>query len=261
MKFKSKVYLISKDFKSIDYVDFAFEVNINENDTFNDKIEFKCTLPDYIFNELADTEPRFKTTFDINNKPYTNSSKKSLTSKFKKTQYSSSLEILKEYISDLSHIIFDRHDANKDEFIKKLFVSFKSNDVTYSNGYNYAYLGEKISTQFNFFVGYEVIYKKPNNNLTNRPKYIVTKAYHPETSASINFENRGIVDNITTDPFKGTAYIQSYSILDWTEEREEFLKKLYDKFRRLNNELSTYLSDLNDNNIDFLINGNNNLLN
>lgn len=257
MKFKSNVYLISKDFKSINWVEFNFEVNINENETFRDEcVEYKCTLPDYMFNELKDTEPRFKTKYDTNNRViYSNPSIRSLTTTFKKTQYSKSLDVLKNYISDLSHIIYDKYDDMKDEYIKKIFISFTNSDAINRNGYNYAFVGEQITSKFNFFVGYEVIYKKNNPSLSKRDKYVVDKAYHPE-GATLNFKERGgkgIVDGVFNNPFEGRINIKDYSIVDWTQEREDFLNLIYSKFRKLNTDLDSFLSNLDNLKLDEII--------
>lgn len=219
-------------------------------------VEYKCTIPDYIFDDLKDTEPRFKTKYEINNaRIYSNPSRRSLTTKFQKTQYSPSLSVLKEYIADLSNIIYDKYDDLKDEHIKKIFISFTNSDAVNRNGYNYAYLGEQITSKFNFFVGFEVVYKKQNNSLGKRPKYIVDHAYYPD-GASINFKERGghgIVKGVIYEPFQGRVYERDYSIVDWTQEREDFLNLIYSKFQKLNIDLNTFLSNLDNNKLDEII--------
>jgi hypothetical protein len=47
-----------------------------------------------------------------------------------------------------------------------------------------------------------------------------------------------------------------FSIIDWTEERENFCKKIQETFMNVNTELDNFLSNIDDNKMDMLISNN-----
>jgi len=66
MKFKSFFILPTEDFK--DSIRKELVVAMPDLEDLSDayEIEYKVTIPDYLFNELADTEPQFTTKYDVN---------------------------------------------------------------------------------------------------------------------------------------------------------------------------------------------------
>jgi len=114
-----------------------------------------------MFNELADTEPQFKTTFDVNNRNVSGLfSERTLTRKFKKTQTSFLIKNLQDYIFSLTQFLNDKHSIETSTMKKKLFISFNHSNIHTTNGLNGAYTGQQISQSFRYFTGYEVMTSK-----------------------------------------------------------------------------------------------------
>ena len=61
--------------------------------------------------------------------------------------------------------------------------------------------------------------------------------------------------SITTFCYNGKVsdFEKEYSIIDWTEEREAFCKKIQDTFNKINGELSSFLTNLDNDKFDLLI--------
>ena len=144
-KFKSSFYLADKDFKNGHWVDLDVEIPQDFTKTVND-IEYKVVIPDYIFNELADTEEQFSTKPDVNNRNVRGClSERDLARKFKKTQTSRSLEVLKDFIMELSQFILNKHSLETETIKKKLFIKFRHSAKHDRSNLNFAYHGLVVS--------------------------------------------------------------------------------------------------------------------
>ena len=54
-------------------------------------------------------------------------------------------------------------------------------------------------------------------------------------------------------PYITKEFVNKYRIIEWNQDRENFFKKVENKFESLNNELSKFLLDLDDAKVDHLI--------
>jgi hypothetical protein len=135
---------------------------------------------------------------------------------------------------------------------KKICIVFNSKETTERDSYYFAYLGQRISTNFGWYIAYEYETK----DFSGRPKkeYFTWKK-NMSTGTTIgefrgytgvvDFEKKGIKTHIHTKP-PGV-------IVDWTQEREDFLTALENKFRNLSENLNEFLADLDDDKIEKLI--------
>ena len=164
MKLKGNFTVPTKDLKRFESIELPISVNIDEGKPICSDPEYSVVLPDFMFNELANTEPRFKTEYDQNNRSILGLfSDRTLTPKFKKTQTSKSINSLYKFFNDLTGIINERHSIEKETLKKKIFIRFAhSRNHTRSNR-NAAYRGEEIRQAFNYFIGYEVMTRQFSN--------------------------------------------------------------------------------------------------
>jgi len=267
MKIKVPFTLPTSDFKGSERKELNVDMNIPDSLTVNGNIEYSVIIPDYIFNELADTEPQFKTVYDQNNRKVSGLfSDRTITYKFKKTQTSFLIGSLQDYICSLTQFINDRHSIEKSTMKKKLFISFKHSDSHTTNGLNCAYTGKQISQSFRYFTGYEVMTSKFSGLLESMSdgtrkikKQYISKILYSRPGSTLskldtNFQEKEdlflpfLRTNQTTEDFEA-----EYSIIDWSEEREKFCERIQETFKNVNEELDNFLTNIDDNKMDALI--------
>lgn len=207
MKFKYKFNVPSNDFKKRETVELVVETNpetFEELSGTNAEMQYKIKIPDYIYNELVDTEPKYASKADDNNRATisgcfpTNSP---LYRKFQKTQTSTSLHHLYRYLSDL---VSELNEKYSDEFIskkKKIFIKYNHSSVHSTNGYNGAYMGKTVKNYFQFFIGYETIRNMDSDSIQGRifkPSeidYITHIEFHPPSSSTRKKDSNFLEDN------------------------------------------------------------------
>ena len=110
-KLKVSFSVASKDFKTLETMVLVVESIQNLDDVLYDDIEYKVTIPSYIFDALADTEEQFNTKENHNNTGISGKFKKNrLKWKcFEKTQYSTSIRELIQYIQGISQILLNKY--------------------------------------------------------------------------------------------------------------------------------------------------------
>jgi hypothetical protein len=261
MKIKVPFRVPTADLKSSESKELNVEMSIPDSMTVYRNIEFSVAIPDFMFNELADSEPQFKTVYDQNNRDISGLfSERTVTRKFRKTQTSVLIERLQEYISSLTQFINDKHSIETETMKKKLFISFKHSQVHTRNGLNGAYTGEQTSQAFRFFTGYEVMTSKFSSSLTRTvKKQYITKIFYSSPGSTLskldtNFQEKEDLFLPLTNVGQSTNDLESmYSIVDWTEERENFCKRVQQTFINVNNELDGFLSKIDDDKMDALI--------
>jgi len=268
IKLKVPFVVATKDLKGYESVILDVTTSIPEELEISGDPEFKVSIPDYMFKELADTEPQFSTEPDINKRSFGIGIKglfgeREITNKFKKTQTSKLISSLQSYMSDLTEIINYRHSIEKATLKKKIFIRFKHSQEHQTNNWTNAYRGEKISQSFNYFIGYEMMTDKNKTHLSinsDKPKKrYITKIGYASPNSSIqhynsNFKER---EDITLDLTGYNESIeqfeQTFSIVDWTQEREDFCKRIKETFIKVNEDLSHFLQDMNNEKFDLLM--------
>jgi len=263
MKIKVPFILPTSDFKNSELKELSVEMHISDTMIVNGNIEYSVAIPDYIFNEIANTEPQFKTEYDQNNRKISGLfSERTITRKFKKTQTSFLIENLREYISSLTQFLNDKYSLETSSIKKKLFISFKHSDSHTTNGLNGAYTGRSIQQSFRYFTGYEVMTSKFSGIEGTVKKEYISKIYYAAPGASLRKLDTGFKEkedlflklpkyNQTIESFEA-----EYSIIDWSEEREDFCRKIEEKFIKVNEELDGFLKNLDDDKIEVLMTGN-----
>ena len=263
MKIKVPFTVPTADLKKYEQKMLNVEMKINDDLTVYRDVEYSVVIPDFMFDELADTEPQFKTKYDVNNRARISGlfSERTLTQKFQKTQNAKLISILQSYISDLTQFINDRHSIETSTMTKKIFISFNHSDNHTRNGLNSAYTGRRISQGFQFFTGYEVMTNKFGGIDRKVTKQYISKIYYAPAGATChkldtNFQEKEDLFQSLCELNESVEHFeQRYSIIDWTEEREVFCKKIQDMFVKVNAELEDFLKDIDNNKIDALMSG------
>jgi hypothetical protein len=263
MKIKVWFILPTPDFKKSIGKELPVEMNIPDSMSLNGNIEYCMTIPDYMFNELANSEPQFRTEYDINNNVASGLfSDRTVTKKFKKTQTSILISSLQEYISSLTQILNDRYSIETETMKKKLFIHFNHSENHTTSGLSGAYTGKLINQNFRYFVGYEVMSNKFNYTLSIKKeitKKYITKILYASPNSSLRKndtgfkEKEGLFLSLLQYNQSIESFEKEYSILDWTEERENFCEKIQNTFINVNNELDNFLKDIDDNKMNMLI--------
>lgn len=273
---KIRVNIINKKLTKCEYRDITIKcLGIQHYGQFNENqdIFYEYSIPNYIYDALVDTEPEFisKDNFKkLGNDSHTAHHK----GHFKKLIKTTSINDIIKTIQRYSSIIEKNNNDRIGDRIKKIFINFKGGTENGKSAYNHTHMGKITSTVFQFFVGYEVteetgIFKTVNiknykTNIVNRNgefidrwKYEAVEIIESKPDYSIyTFRGLGSFYYIGDRD----SFLNKYTIVDWTQEREDFLLELQTKFINLNDRLNTYLGELNEDKLDLLMTSNYKLL-
>lgn len=161
---------------------------------------------------------------------------------------SESLSYLHAHIKSLVNQAFHLRQREKDadKAKKVICINFSSGETKERDSFNFGYCGQKLNTSFNFYVCY----------FTGKEYYTYHKV---DSGTGIGTTGvKGVIDN-TDSGHKSWIKQSPKVIIDWTQEREDFLYKLEDNFRQLSVNLNSFLKDLNSDSLDKLV-ANNELL-
>ena len=179
-----------------------------------------------------------------------------------KTQTARSISMLQDYMQSLTNFINDKHSIETSTMNKKIFIYFNHSSVHGINGLNGAYTGEDTNQRFRFFTGYEVMTSKFSGIGGGVKKQYISKIYYASKDSSLKQHDTGFKERedlflpLPSHNQSVADFERMYSIIDWTEEREEFCKKIQDTFKRVNQELSDFLKNIDSDKMDMLMSGN-----
>lgn len=257
-KIKVNFVVPTKDLKGLEVVPLNVTMNYND-EPLNGQFEFKVVLPDHMYEELANTEPKFSTTADINNKDVSGCFPIDgpVSKKFQKTQTSVNIDVLRDYFQELTAIINKRYSMETQSSKKKIFIRFSHSERHTRNDMNAAYMGETVAQQFNYFVGYEILTEKRKmlGEKYTEKDYVTKVEYHSPMSTTAkrdtNFqEGERMLSVCTQRGMDVQRFEHEYSIIDWTQEREDFCENIKQMFKKVNGDLDEFLKDIDGNKID-----------
>lgn len=142
---------------------------------------------------------------------------------------------------------------------KMLHIRFSAKETRNCDEYYGAYLGQEFRTMFNWSVVYE--YKR-SGLFKGQTSYYAYKKIKSGMSKDdgLVFDENGVSDLENKDVKVGLGHKLTGILLEWTQEREDFLKQLEVRFRSLNSDLNAFLSGIDENKLDLLITQNFKLL-
>jgi hypothetical protein len=258
-KIKVNFLVPTEDFKNAELCPLNVSMNIDADKVLNGQFEYKVVIPDYMFNELANTEPQFTTEHNHNIRNVSGCFGLSeLTRKFKKTQTSTNIDVLTNYFRELTAIINAKYSIETQTMKKKIFISFEHNERHISNGLNGAYWGEILNQTFHYFTGYEVMTDKYNLHDDNMQKKYITKIEYHSVWSTTRSRDTGFSEGDRFLPLpklnqRITDFETQFSIIDWTPEREAFCEQINQMFKKVNGDLSDFLKNLDNNKFEQLM--------
>jgi hypothetical protein len=147
----------------------------------------------------------------------------------------------------------EQEKRSSEKYRKVIGIVFSSNEKSMRDNFNFAYLGQNINTSFNWYVAYEY----DGGIMRNEKKYFTWKKMMSGFSNQSNLAEyqdlKGLVDLETSRQKSHIHGRLPGIIIEWTQEREDFLLSLEEKFRTLSTNLNAFLADLNADKLDKLI--------
>jgi hypothetical protein len=226
--------LPDESFEYCSYKNYDLNVYMTKITPEVTEVKFHVQIPSHIYKKCMENN-------DVSQRPETNY--------IESVSLGTLHEKMREYGSIAKHIS-DLEKSSKN-CKKMILISFKSSETSLRDNFNFSYLGQKISTSFNWCVIYEY-----SDSLNGTKKYFTWKkmmsghnlsglSEYEGLSGIVDFESSGRKSHLTNRP--------DGVLVQWTKEREEFLSSLEDNFRALSDKLNFFLSDLDDEKLTELI--------
>ncbi len=261
---KVKAHLPNKYFTDVEFVEISIK-SLGLDEKTND-ILYRYDLPASLYDKLVDSEPKFKSYQNF--LKLKEEKKKSHITSFNKEdeqylqKYITS-KLISDIISQISDLSYRAIAIGKRETLnrtKKIFVRFDSSIRHDRQDWTGGYMGEKVNMNFQFFIGYEV--EEPEEKFLNENRALVKNYYtlikHSTGSTakmSTNFQEGNHLEPLHyRDNRSRNEFIYSFTIIDWTQEREDFFKNhILNKFKELDERLKDYFANLDNNKIEQLM--------
>lgn len=249
-KIKVSAYLLDTNFK---WCTKDISIDVSEYDPKSQEIWYRTQVPNHIYNELLDTAPEY--TVDKG---------------FTKTIKSISVNYLLTRIKELSDIIDENRKVDTFKRVKKIFIRYTHSQDHKRCEWTSGYMGERVGSNFQFFVGYEVMDKKclPLGAEKTQENYYTLICHQKVSSTStVTRNDTNFQEGTRLHPLymhnssDRKNFIENHSIVDWTQEREDFLNMILSKFKELHKYLDDFLGNLDNDKIQKLIDQNIKLLN
>lgn len=204
----------------------------DENADFD--TEYSCYIPDFIYDELH------------------NLNEKELIPDNKIIKSTSIVQLKKQLLSHVDNIMEQLYLTEKMKRTTKMIaISYKSNLEERYDDFNHAIIGNDV----NFGFRYYILYKTQNTSSIFNDSIFFSK--------DKKISNTGLNSNKINN---GYNIIKEYSInqrgeilIEWTQEREDYLKEIEKNFTKIKNNLDNFMSKLNEKEIDLLLSNNVNL--
>jgi len=192
--------------------------------------KFSVKIPDRLY-DLAITNP------DEEKRPQKNY--------FESESLSSLHQQMNNLVNDCFNIIELERAAEKAE--KLIIVNFNARERSTRDDYNHGYTGQLLTSSFQFFIAYRIpiTFSQTRSLFTFKQMYSGMDTGGKGKKGIVDYEKQGNRRFITS-----TA---TNVILKWTQEKEDFLTKLECQFRKLNNDLNRFLSDMDEDKLKLLM--------
>lgn len=157
-----------------------------------------------------------------------------------------------QYIGNISTeaINLTKTDEASKKGKKVIMVSFGSSQRAERDSYQFGYIGNRTTIAYQYYVGYTF-----TEGFSNKQWICVDKRYESGKGFTVIPPTQRRV-YIGVEGNKG-----NYKMMDWTQEREDFLNMIEVNFKKLSDNLNNYLSDLDGDKLDLLITNKTKLLN
>lgn len=253
--------ILSKNLTEMDYEDIIIKYK-GLDDKMN--MVYTYSLPKHLYDNLVDSSDEYQSYQKYMDKkkelganfPY---SEKYLKKNVEEILISNVLSTIEMY----SQIVINNNSRNELKKSKKIFIKFFSSNTHDRCNWTGGYKGVKVSSDFQFFVGYEVEEPAPlrnSINWDNKPNKPMVINYYTLIKHAL-----GSMAKWSTNGKEGThleplyhsgkkeEFLNSYNVVEWTQEREDYLTDLQNKFIALNENLDSFLGNLDNEKLDLLV--------
>lgn len=225
-----EVSLVKDDISNINYIRGSYAGRKDRTDVY-----FETEIPSYIFNFLRDQRKGYftKTILDEFNSPE---------NPFRQKVYFSTLPALYEYFTELSLSCTILNDLENNNRVMKKVILLKFSSLTEGmrDEYNHADMNKKVTMKFNYFVALE----HETHDRLNEKKVI---EYYGLKYVDFNHVYRKSRLRL---PLLRDTNFSEYTIISWTQEREDYLHKLETALIEINAKLNAFVTSINEQNID-----------
>lgn len=242
---KLKIIVPSLD-KNFEFVEKEMSFDVSEYDNKTQEVWYKLHIPSHIYKRLLDTAPEY--TVEKGFKPY-----------IENTSIKGILMIFKSYCDEITY----RDEVQKRPHREKLiFVRFNHTAKHDRCEWTGGYMGEIVSSSFQFFIGYKIM-ERVGLTLPGEEAKMVANYYtlirYQKTSplATVQKYDTNFQEGTELQPLHmkhdRKSFEEKYAIIEWTQEREDFLKSIENKFKELHKYLDEFLGDLSTEKLQKLI--------
>jgi len=217
-KLSGKKIMVEFNFIGLDYKNTVTEeltVFMSPLNSKTKKITFSIEIPKHIYEKcLSDPDPSLRPKFNY----------------IEVTDFSR----LHSTLDSLANQAYSLQKRESEASVAKkiICINFNSSDSIQKDSYNFAYVGKRTQISFNYYVCFQTL--------------------SGERYTFFRVEEGKVVDNTISGK---KSYITSNPsvCVEWTQEREDFLKELENRFIDLSFKLNVFLKDLNQEKLDKLI--------
>lgn len=217
-------------------MDFNRE-SITVNTEFRPEVNtfiFKCSIPKYVFDAVVDSDTKY---FAEPEKP-----EHYFETKGKKFTQNLSADTLPALLTKLNDICLDAISVKERETAqteKYIAIKFKQSNSSQKDNFNFASMGFLTNSSFQFFVVHKIIKSPHSLDRYNFKSNVTNRALN---SPIHNKHKDGWY-------YFGIGVVEQFQLIKWTQEREDFLKDVQNKFVSMNEKLETFLGNIDDDKI------------
>jgi len=236
-KIKTNIYVPDKNFSGEGSTK-EITVTMKEPDK-KGNVLFEANIPQHVFDKLKNTSEEYKT--------------KEEGGKFRKKV---SLPIYKYVCESIQNYCYDAEKIEEMKNLnkqKKIFINFSSNNKKTRDNWCGASTGNSLNIHFQFFVGYKTSTVRRRHFEEKDSECIRYLSEHTQLfEGGPGAYKKGTLQPLNMD-WDHKKVENKYTIIDWTQEREKYLKEIEEKFNELGIKLNQFLGDLSGEKLDNLI--------
>jgi hypothetical protein len=216
--FKLDLWLPTNDFTKKESKVIKISTKLNvENNSFL----FKAVIPKYIYDYLELNEEKIPS----------------------KTMSSNTLKSLVEEIERYGKKCIELKHRENLQSEKYIAVKFNESNFQQKDSFNFASMGFRTTSSFQYFIVYKDIKLHGSLDRYN---------YKSDVRIGVDVKDRKWY-------YFGINVIEQggFKLIKWTQEREDYLKNIQDKFVEINGKLNTFLGNLDEEKINLLMSNKN----
>lgn len=217
-------------------------------------IIYSLKIPRYLYNAVVDKAPWYMQKGISRNQKYYNNRDQSYPP-FKTIISALTIHEIRQKIEEINDYAMTRATMNRAPDDKVICIKFNAITKSCRTAYNHADAGEQTNISFQYFVAYKFVTDE-HSLFPGRINYYSRIRNTPAFSTTSQRNTIGIEVNqqfFHHVPNSSKGFEEEYTIIKWTEEREQFFSTIQTKFKNLAEDLSKFLKDLDENKVAALI--------